>query len=328
MTSLPPSGLVRIEQPGPPSVLRYQTETLAQPGPGEVLLDQKAIGVNFFDIFYRNGEFPQAAYPALIGVEAAGVVAGVGPGVTGFAVGDRVAYQSMRLGAYAARRVFPASDLFHLPADISFEQAAAVLVKGLTAHMLLHQGPAAKAGQVVLIHAMTGGVGTLLSAWVRALGATVIGTVGSAAKKELAQGRGFAHVVNLQAGDWVAEVRALTQGQGLDAVYDSIGEATFSPSVALLKEGGHAVLYGWSSGMPVVDQALLAQRKIQYLRPALKHYLPERAQMEQAVAEVFDLVRSGIFEVEKPTVYALAEAATAHAALEARQTTGSIVLQP
>lgn len=328
MTTLHPSGIVRIAQPGPPNVLHYQLETLSPPGPGEVLLHQKAIGVNFLDVFYRNGTFPLAAYPAPIGVEAAGLVAGVGPDVTGFAVGDRVAYQTMGLGAYAENRVLLARDLFKLPADISFEQAAAVLVKGLTAHMLLRQGHALEAGEVVLIHAMTGGVGTLLSDWARSLGATVIGTVGSAAKKDLAQGRGFAHVINLHAEDLAAEVRALTHGQGLDAVYDSIGESTFQQSVELVKEGGSAVLYGWSSGMPVVDQELLARRKIHFVRPALKNYLPEREKMDQAVAELFGLVRNGTLNVQQPTVYALAQAATAHTDLEARKTTGSIILQP
>lgn len=322
------SGIVRIARSGPPNVLHYQLETLPQPGPGEVLLHQKAIGVNFLDVFYRNGTFPLAAYPAPIGVEAAGLVAGVGPDVTGIAVGDRVAYQTKELGAYAENRVLAARDLFKLPADISFAQAAAVLVKGLTVHMLLHQGHALKAGEVVLIHAMTGGVGTLLSEWARSLGATVIGTVGSAAKKDLAQGRGFAHVINLQAEDFAAEVRALTHGQGLDAVYDGIGESTFQQSVALVKEGGSAVLYGWSSGMPVIDQELLAQRKIHFVRPALKNYLPEREKMDQAIAELFDLVRNGTLNVQQPTVYALAQAATAHTDLEARKTTGSIILQP
>ena len=328
MNPVQPSGLVRIEQPGPPNVLTYHTVTLPLPGAGQVLLAQKAIGVNFLDIFYRNGEFPQPAYPAPIGVEAAGVVEFVGPDVAGLAVGDRVAYQTMTLGAYAEKRLMPARELVKLPDYISFAQAAAVLVKGLTAHMLLHQGHAIKAGEVVLIHAVTGGVGTLLSSWARALGATVIGTVGSAAKKDLARRRGFAHVINLRAEDFAAEVRALTQGQGIDAVYDSIGKTTFQQSVDLVKPGGTAVLYGWSSGMPVVDKELLAQRQVQYARPALKDYLPERAQMDQAVAEVFEQVRNGTFQVEQPTGYALAEAATAHADLEARKTTGSIILQP
>ena len=175
---------------------------------------------------------------------------------------------------------------------------------------------------------MTGGVGTLLSSWARSLGATVIGTVGSAAKKEIALGRGFAHVVDLQTEDFADPVRALTHGKGLDAVYDSIGETTFQKSVALVKEGGSAVLYGWSSGMPVVDQEQLAFQKIHFVRPALKDYLPEREHMDGAIAEVFELVRNGTFEVQQPTVYALADAAMAHADLEARKTTGSIVLQP
>ena len=322
------SGIVRIEQPGPPNVLKYELVTLPQPGPGEVLLHQKAIGVNFLDIFYRDGTFPLDAYPASIGVEAAGVVEVVGPGVTALAVGDRVGYQLMALGAYAEKRVLPANDLVKLPADISFAQAASVLVKGLTAHMLLKQAHAVQAGEVVLIHAMTGGVGTLLSNWARSLGATVIGTVGSAAKKDLALQRGFAHVIDLQAEDFAAEVLKIIHGQGLDAVYDSIGETTFQKSSALVKAGGSAVLYGWSSGMPVVDQELLAQRKVVFVRPALKDYLPEHEKMNQAIAEVFDQVRTGIFEVQNPTVYALADAATAHTDLEARKTTGSIILQP
>ena len=160
------------------------------------------------------------------------------------------------------------------------------------------------------------------------LEATVIGTVGSAAKKDLARSRGFAHVINLQAEDFAAEVRVLTHGQGIDAVYDSIGETTFQKSVALVKAGGTAVLYGWSSGMPVVDQEVLAQRQVQYARPALKDYLSERAQIDQAVAEVFAQVRNGTLQVEQPTGYALADMATAHADPEARKTTGSIVLQP
>lgn len=323
-----PSGLVRIEQPGPPAVLQFHLVTLPQPGPGEVLINQKAIGVNFLDVFYRNGTFPQAAYPAPIGVEASGIIEAIGPDVKGFAVGDRVAYQSMVLGAYAEKRVLQARELVNLPSDISFEQAASVLVKGLTTHMLLNQGHAIKAGEVVLIHAMTGGVGTLLSRWARSLGATVIGTVGSAAKKELAFTQGSEHVINLQAEDFADKVLALTDGKGIDAVYDSIGEATFQQSVALVKEGGSAVLYGWSSGMPVVDVELLAQRNIHFVRPALKNYLPEREEMNLAIAEVFEQVRNGTFDGQKPTVYSLADAATAHADLEARKTTGSIILQP
>ncbi|RZK31831.1 MAG: quinone oxidoreductase, partial [Hymenobacter sp.] len=292
-----------------------------------ITLRQHAIGVNFLDTFFRSGAFPLPAYPAPIGLEAAGVIEAVGAGVTDFAVGDRVAYHSS-FGAYAERRVLPASDLLPLPADISFEQAASVLIKGLTAHMLLTQSHVVQAGQVVLIHAMTGGVGSLLSRWASTVGATVIGTVGSAAKKDLALHRGFEHVINLQAEDLTQQVQAFTQGQGVDVVYDSIGEATFSRSSALVKAGGSAVLYGWSSGMPVVDTELLAQRRVRYVHPALNHYLTDRERTAAALAEVFDQVRYGLLAGQEPTVYALAEAATAHADLEARKTTGSLILRP
>jgi NADPH2:quinone reductase len=321
-----PIGVVQIEKPGPSNVLTYHTLALPQLGPGEVLLHQKAIGVNFVDVFFRNGTFPMEAYPAPVGLEAAGVIEAVGPGVTALAVGDRVAYHFLP-GAYAEKRVLPASALFRLPADISFAQAASVMIKGLTAHMLLKQSHALQAGDVVLVHAMTGGVGTLLSSWARALGATVIGTVGSAAKKELAHRRGFAHVVNLQAEDFAATVRKVTHGEGLDAVYDSIGAATFQKSLELVKEGGSAVLYGWPSGMPVIDTKLIEQRKIHYVHPALNDYLGDQEKIATALTELFELVRNGTFEVQVPTVYTLADAATAHADLEARKTTGSIILQ-
>ena len=212
-----PTGIVRIERPGPPDVLKYEAITLPQPGTGEVLISQKAIGVNFLDVFFRNGTFPVDTYPAPLGYEASGLVESVGTGVTDFLVGDRVAYP-LSNGAYAERRLIKASELFKLPDDISFDQAASVMVKGITAHMLVRKSHQLKAGEVVLIHAMTGGVGTLLSDWARSMGATVIGTVGSAAKKDLALGRGFAHVVNLQSEDFAEVVTTVTHGKGIDVV--------------------------------------------------------------------------------------------------------------
>jgi NADPH2:quinone reductase len=321
------SAVVLIEKPGAPDVLKYETVALQQPGPGEVLIDQKAIGVNYVDVFFRNGTFPMPAYPSPIGLEAAGVVTAIGAGVTEFAVGDRIAYHSAP-GAYAEKRVLNASDIFRLPADITFDHAAAVMLKGLTAHMLVTHSHKVKAGDVVLIHAMTGGVGTLLSYWARSLGATVIGTVGSAAKKGIALARGFAHVVNLQAEDFADKVNEVTQGAGIDAVYDGTGEATFAKSLILVKNGGSAVLYGWSSGMPVVDEALIAQKHIQYVHPALNSYLADKEQTAIALAEVFEHVRRGTFALQSSAIYALADAATAHADLESRKTTGSIVLHP
>ncbi|SFT02192.1 quinone oxidoreductase family protein [Mucilaginibacter polytrichastri] len=321
------SGVVSIEHTGSPDVLKYQTTILKEAGEGEVLIAQKSIGVNFVDIFFRNGTFPMEAYPAPIGSEAAGVIEAVGPGVKDFVVGDRVAYP-FSVGAYAESRIIPAASLFKLPDDISFDQAAAVLVKGLTAHMLLKQSYGVKAGDIVLIHAMTGGVGTLLSAWARALGAIVIGTVGSATKKELALKRGFEHVVDLQSQDFAEVVNEVTQGKGLDAVYDGTGEATFQKSIELIKAGGSAILYGWLSGMPIINAEEMEQRKIQYVNPALYKYLENREKIALAVTGIFNLVREGILDVQKPTVYALADAAKAHADLESRKTTGSIILKP
>lgn len=327
MSTIKPSGIVRIEQPGPPDVLKYQTVTIQEPGPGEVLINQKAIGVNFVDVFFRNGTFPMNAYPAPVGLEASGVIEYVGTGVKDFAVGDRVAYHSS-VGAYAEKKVLNASEIFKLPDDISFDQAATVMVKGLTAHMLLKQSHEIKAGEVVLIHAMTGGVGTLLSEWARSVGATVIGTVGSAAKKELALARGFEHVVDLQSEDFAGNVTKITQGKGIDAVYDGVGEATFQKSIELLRDGGSAVLYGWPSGMPVVDMELIEQRKILFVRAVLNNYLADREKIRLAIVEIFDLLRNGTLNVQKPSIYSLSDAATAHADLESRRTTGSIILRP
>lgn len=323
------TGIVRIEQPGPPDVLKYDIITLPEPGPGEVLISQKAIGVNFVDVFFRNGTFPMPEYPAPIGLEASGIVEYVGADVKDFAVGDRVAYHSSAgPGAYAQRRILNAGDLVKLPDDVSFDQAASVLVKGLTAHMLLKESYPVKAGDVVLIHAMAGGVGTLLSKWARSIGATVIGTVGSAAKKELVLKRGFDHVVDLASEDFVEKVNEVTGGKGIDAVYDGTGEATFNRSLTLVKEGGSAVLYGWPSGMPDIDQAFLDQRKISLVRAVLNHYVADQPKIATAIIEVFDLLRNGVFDLQNPAVYALAEAATAHADLESRKTTGSIILRP
>jgi NADPH2:quinone reductase len=220
------------------------------------------------------------------------------------------------------------SELFRLPDEISFDQAASVMVKGLTAYMLLKESYPLKAGNVVLIHAMMGGVGTLLSDWARALGATVIGTVGSAAKKELAIKRGFEHVADLQSEDFAEMVKNVTRGKGIDVVYDGTGETTFNKSLFLLKEGGSAVLYGWSSGMPVIDPESIAQRKINFIRAALNSLLPDKEKISKAMAEVFDLLQKGILSLPAPSVYSLTEAATAHADLESRRTTGSIILRP
>jgi NADPH2:quinone reductase len=321
------SGIVRIEQPGKPEVLRYDQTEIPHPGEGEVLISQKAIGVNFLDVFFRNGTFPMPDYPALIGLEAAGILEQTGDGVKDFAVGDRVAYYGSN-GAYAERRILPAKEIFKLPDDISFEQAASIMIKGMTAHMLLKESHELKAGEVVLIHAMTGGVGILLSEWARSIDATVIGTVGSSAKKDLALKRGFEHVVDLSAENFYERVRQITDDKGIDVFYDSIGVATFQKSLELVKPGGSAVLYGWASGMPEINTAFIEQRKIYFVQAVLNNYPAYQDKSGKVLPEIFSLVRNGVFQIEKPIAYALSNAKQAHADLEGRKTTGSIILVP
>lgn len=298
--------------------LKYQTVELTPPGPQEVLIRQKAIGVNYVDVFFRNGTFPVDAFPAPIGLEAAGIVEQVGDAVKHFAPGDQVAYYGTA-GTYAEHKVLRENELYHLPDDITFEQAASVMVKGLTAHMLLKASHVVKAGEVVLVHAMMGGVGSLLSAWARSIGATVIGTVGSAAKKELALKLGFQKVINLQNEQLTEKV---------DVVYDGTGKTTFQQSLELIKPGGTAVLYGWPSGMPDIDTQWMEDRNIHFVTAVLNHYPAYQDKSGKAMEEIFDLIRKGVFEISKPAVYSLADAAKAHADLESRKTTGSIILQP
>ena len=320
-------GIVLIEKPGPPDVLKYQNITLPHPGADEVLIAQKAIGVNFLDIFFRNGTFPVNQYPAPIGLEASGIIEEVGTGVKDFTAGDRVAYYAS-VGAYAERRVINTNEIFKLPEDISFDQAAAVMIKGLTAHMLIKQSHEVKPGEVVLIHAMTGGVGTLLSQWARALGATIIGTVGSAAKKNVALRRGFNQVIDLASEDLIDTINQYTGGNGVDVVYDGTGKATFEKSVTVVKNGGSAVLYGWPSGMPDIDEDLLMQRNIKFAHVALNDYPLYQDKSGKGMPEIFNLLRNGIFESEQPSIYSLTQVVAAHADMESRRTTGSVILKP
>jgi len=319
--------IVQIEKPGEPEVLKYRAAELPTPGPGEVLITQKAIGVNFLDLFFRNGTFPMLAYPGPIGLEAAGFVETVGDEVTAFIGGDRVAYYTSP-GAYAEKRLIKADEIFRLPDDITFEQAASVMIKGLTACMLLKHSHSVKPGEVVLIHAMTGGVGSLLSAWARHLGATVIGTVGSEMKKQLAFQRGFEHVVDLQTEDFSKVVSAITGGKGIDVVYDGVGLATFDKSVALVKPGGSAVLYGWTSGMPDFESLEREYSDVRFVRAILNNDPDYQDRSGKGLGEIFDLIRKGILKSEQPAVYALKDAAKAHADLESRKTTGSLILRP
>jgi NADPH2:quinone reductase len=291
------SGIVCIEKPGNPDVLNYKLTELPHPGADEVLIRQKAIGVNFLDIFFRNGAFSMPAYPALIGLEAAGIVEQTGEGVQEFVVGDRVAYHGSN-GAYAEKRILQTNALFKLPDDISFERAASITIKGLTVHMLLKQSHELKAREAVLIHAMTSGVGTLFSEWASTIGATIIGTVGSAVKQDLALRRGFKHAINLATEDLVGRVGEITDDKGIDV-------ATFQKSLELLKPGGSAVLYGWASGMPEINREFIDQRKIRFVQAILNTYPAYQDKSGKAMPEIFDLVRNSVFKVAEPAVYAL-----------------------
>lgn len=318
------SGVIRIKKQGSPSVLEYGLETINSPAANQVLLNQKAIALNFVDVMFRNGSFPLNNFPATIGVEAAGIVESVGDNVKEFAIGDRVGY-FFSLGAYAERRVIDASELIKIPEDISFDQAAAIMVKGLTARMLIKQAYAVKEGDTILVHAAAGGVGSLVSKWAKALGATVIGTVGSSSKKSYALGHGIDHIISLDEGSLSESVINFTDGKGVDAVFDGVGKATFNESLNIIKTGGTVILFGSSSGAPAINDEVINAKNINLVRPTLGSYLPNRESVQLAASEMFEALRSGILGEINPTIYSLSEAAEAHQHLESGNTKGSVI---
>jgi NADPH2:quinone reductase len=321
------SGIVTINKQGAPSVIHYINETVGSPGPHEVLIKQEAIALNFVDVLFRNGSFPLDHLPATIGVEAAGIVEAVGTAVKDFVVGDRVGY-FFALGAYAERRLINENSLIKLPDDVSFDQAASVLAKGLTARMLIKEAYVVKPGDVILVHAAAGGVGSLISRWAKALGATVIGTVGNSSKKALALSYGLDYVIALDTENIIDQVNLYTDNQSLDAVFDGVGKATFGASSQLIKQGGSIVLYGTASGEPQIDSTYLKSKSVRLIRPALSQYLPDKQAIHAATSDLFDVLRKGYFGELKPTIYPLREAAKAHSDLESSQTTGSIIFHP
>jgi NADPH2:quinone reductase len=327
MKTQEPTGIIRIKKQGPPSVLEYTSESVGTPGHDEVVIRQEAIAVNFVDILFRNGSFHLNNLPATIGVEAAGVVISVGSGVIDLVIGDRVAY-FFSLGAYAQYRVISAGDLIKIPKDLEFDQAASLMAKGLTARMLVKQAYPVKAGDIILVHAAAGGVGSLVAKWAKALGATVIGTVGTAAKKALAESAGLDHVITLDSENVIDAVQAYTSNRGVNAVFDGVGKATFEKSLHVIQKGGTIVLYGTASGAPQIDSSYLANKQITLIQPALGQYLPDKISIDSATSELFDAFRTGILGEIKPIIYHLADVAKAHQDLESSKTTGSIVLHP
>ncbi|CAN5139920.1 quinone oxidoreductase [soil metagenome] len=318
-----------LREHGGPEVLTSEGVEVGRPGPGQLRVRQTAIGVNFHDCYVRSGLYRTLALPGVPGIEAAGVVEEIGGGVSGFAAGDRIAYVTGQYGAYASERLLPAVLALRLPPGIGETVAATVLLKGLTAEMLTREVHPLKAGDVILVHAAAGGVGRLLCRRAQQLGATVIGTVGSEAKAELARAAGCAHTILYRQEDFVTRVKDLTGGRGVDVAYDSVGRDTFDGSLECLALRGHLVNFGQASGsVAPFEVARLAARSTRVSRPILFHYIAERGALEALAACVFEAVLSGLFATEAGQVFPLADAAAAHRALEARQAEGPLVLMP
>ncbi len=321
---------IRIHAPGGPEVMRWESVEIADPGPGQVHLCHGAIGLNYIDVYHRSGLYPLETFPAVIGMEGAGEVLAVGEGVSEVKPGDRVAYAGQPPGAYATERLIPAHRLVKLPEQISDQQAAAMMLQGMTAQYLLRRTYPVQPGDKILMHAAAGGVGLIACQWAKALGATVIGTVGSKDKAALARAHGCDHTILYKEEDFVARVRELTDGEGVAAVYDSVGRDTFMKSLDCLQPLGMLVYYGQSSGpAPVLDSALLGKKGSLFLtRPSLMTYTAKRADLLASAADLFAAVTSGMIRIEVNQTYPLSEAAQAHRDLEARKTTGSTVLLP
>lgn len=318
---------IRIHQYGGPEVLKWEDFDPGQPGPGEALVRHEAVGLNFIDVYHRSGLYPLPSFPATPGLEAAGVVEAVGPDVGEVAVGDRVAYAGVPPGAYAEVRRIPAHRLVKLPAAIPSLQAAAMMLQGMTARYLLKGCWPVGPGTTVLLHAAAGGVGLIASQWARHLGATVIGTVGTPEKAELARAHGCHHTIVYTREDFVARVKEITGGRGVDVVYDSVGQTTLMKSLDCLRPMGMLVLFGQSSGpVPPFDLALLAQKGSLFItRPTLMTYTARREDLLAHASDLFEVVRNGKVRIEVARTYPLSEAPRAHRDLEGRKTTGSSV---
>ena len=323
------SQVIRFHETGGPEVLRWESLEVGPPGPGEARVRHYAVGLNYIDTYHRSGLYP-VPLPSGIGLEGAGVVEAVGEGATEVRPGDRVAYAGGPLGAYAEVRNIPAANLVELPAEIDFETGAAMMLQGMTAQYLLRRTYRVKPGDTILIHAAAGGVGLIVCQWAKALGATVIGTVGSEEKAELARAHGCDVPILYKRVDFAEQVREITKGAGVAVVYDSIGKDTFMDSLTCLRPIGTMVLFGAASGpVPPVDLGLLAKHGSLFVtRPTLFTYVARREDLVATAQDLFDVVVSGKVRIEVNQRYALADAAVAHTDLEARRTTGSTILLP
>jgi len=319
---------VRFHKTGGPEVLQLDDVQVAAPGQGQVRVRHTAIGVNFVDTYQRSGLYPMQL-PQVAGNEGAGVVEAVGPGVTSLKVGDRVAYTG-QIGSYCGERLLPADRLVKTPEGISDEQAASMMLKGMTVQYLIHRTYPVKAGDTVLWHAAAGGVGLIACQWLKALGVTVIGTVGSPEKAKLAKAHGADHVIDYSKENFVARVKEITGGKGVPVVYDSVGKSTWEGSLDCLRPLGMWVTFGNASGpVPPLNTLVLSQKGSLFCtRPTLATYIASRPDLEMTSKSLFDIVKSGKVKIEITGRYKLADAAQAHRDLEGRKTTGSVILLP
>ena len=320
---------VVVEAPGGPEQLKLVERELGAPGQGEILIRHKAIGLNFIDIYQRTGLYP-LSYPAALGMEAAGIVEAVGEGVVHLKPGDRAAYAAQPPGAYAEARVMPAVQVCPLPEAISFEEGAAMMLKGLTVNYLFRRTVPIARGETVLFHAAAGGVGLIACQWAKAEGITLIGTAGSDEKCALAAENGAAHVINYGKENFVDRVREITGGKGVDAVMDSIGKDTFDGSLDCLRALGTMILFGSASGpVPPFDiQRLAAKGSLKLTRPTIFTHIADPATCRQMAEELFEMVGTGKVKIRIDQRFPLEEVAEAHKALEARKTTGATILLP
>ncbi|KAL8224030.1 hypothetical protein R6Q57_019505 [Mikania cordata] len=320
---------IRVHEIGGPEVLKWEDIEIGEPKDGEIRVRNKAIGLNFIDIYYRTGVYKADALPFTPGMEAVGVVTAVGPGITGRQVGHVVAYAGNPMGAYAEEQILPADKVVPIPSSIDPIVAASVMLKGMTVQYLLRRTFKVERGHTILVHAAAGGVGSLMCQWANALGAIVIGTVSTEAKAAQAKEDGCHHVIITKQEKFVERVADITSGQGVDVVYDSVGKDTFEGSLACLKTRGYLVSFGQSSGAPdPVPLSALAAKSLFLTRASLMHYTAKRDELLEAAGEVFANIATGVLRVRVNHRYPLSQAAQAHFDLESRKTTGSVVLIP
>jgi NADPH2:quinone reductase len=319
---------IRIHKAGGPEVLQWEDLSVGDPGPGEARVRHHAVGLNYTDVYYRIGQYP-LPYPSGLGLEASGLVEAVGAGVSNVKPGDRVAYANPPMGAYCEVRNMPAERLLNLPDSISFEQAAAMTLQGMTVQYLIKRVYKVQPGDTVVWHAAAGGVGLIACQWLAALGVTTIGTVGSDEKAQLAKAHGCHHVINYSRENFLDRVKEITKGAGVPVVYDSVGKDTFDRSIECLRPFGMMVSFGNASGpVPPIDFAKVLKGSLFLTRPSLMPYTAKREHLVATAKDLFDIVLSGKVKIEINQRYPLREAAQAHRDLEARKTTGSTILLP